>query len=101
MPLFDAALTVSTDCRPRGRQERGFLKIKCGVCEGGKGEVSILLFWVGASGFQDMSRDNGLGKGPACSQAQEGQSDHEPLKLASDVYCVRWERVSIKLRAIS
>ena len=33
-----------------------------------------------------MSQDNGLGKGPACSQVQEGQSDHLPL-------C--WSQVSI------
>ena len=60
-----------------------------------------MFFQVDASGFQDMSPDNGLGKGRGCSQVQEGQSDHRPLTLAPDVYCGRWERVSVKPRRLS
>ena len=59
-----------------------------------------MFFLAGASGFQDVSQDNGLGEGPACSQVQEGQSDHLTMWLVPDVYCVQWERVSIKPRAI-
>ena len=43
---------------------------------GDKGGVSLLFFWASASGFQDVSRDDGLGKGPGCFQVQEGQSEH-------------------------
>ena len=47
-----------------------------------------------------MSWNNGLGKGPSCSQVQEGQSDHWILWLVPDVYFGRWEKVSIKPWAI-
>ena len=46
-----------------------------------------MFFWTVASEFQDVSRDYGLGKGLGCSPVQEGQSDHQPLWLAPDVYC--------------
>ena len=52
--------------------------------------VSLLFLWAGASGFQDVSGENRLGKGLGCSQVQEGQPD-QPLWLAPGVYHVRWE----------
>ena len=52
-----------------------------------------------ASGFQDVSRDNGLGKGLGYSQIQEGQSD-PLLWLVPDVYCMWWDRVPAKPQAI-
>ena len=42
---------------------------------------------MGASGFQDVSQDNGLGQGPGCFQGQEGVSQ-------ATGYCV-WHQVSI------
>ena len=72
----------------------GFLKKK----HRERGGVSLLLFWAGASGFQDVSQDNGLGKGPGCSQVQEGQSEHQSLRLAQ-MSIVCGGRVSIKLWA--
>ena len=78
----------------------GFLKEKAWSLWGNEGGVSLLFFWAVASGFQDVSQDNKLGQGRSCSQVQEGQSDHWPLWLASDVYYERWERVSIKPWAI-
>ena len=65
-----------------------------------QGGVSLLFFSTVASGFQDVSQDNRLGKGLGCSQVQEGQSDHRPRWLAPGVYCAQWERVSIRLQAI-
>ena len=62
-----------------------------------EGRGSLLFFWAVTSGFQDVSQHSGLGKGLGCSQVQEGQSDHWPLYLVSDVCCGRWE---FKLRAI-
>ena len=74
----------------------GFLKEKvCGLW-GNEGGVSLLFFQGVASGFQDVSWHNGLGKRLDCSQVQEGQSDHWALWLMADVYCGRWERVLIK-----
>ena len=66
----------------------GFFKEKARGLSEGRGGVSLLFFWATGSGFQDLSPDNGLGKGPGCSQVQEGQPDHWPLGLAPDVYCV-------------
>ena len=82
-----------------GGARMGLLKEKRGDC-GEIGEELVSFFWEGASGLQDESWDNGLGKGPGCSQVQECQSDHWPLWLEPDVSCERWERVSIKPRAI-
>ena len=65
------------------------------------GGVSFLFFQVGTSGFQDVSLESGLGTGLGCSQVQEGQSDYGPFWLVPDVYCVWWERVLIKPRAIN
>ena len=53
-----------------------------------------------SSGFQNVSQDNRLGKGQGSCQVREGPSDHRPLCLVPDVYCARWERVSVKPGAI-
>ena len=83
-----------------GEAGMGFLKEKAWGLQGDREVTSLLFFWAGASGFQDVSWDNALVKGLDCSQVQEGQSDHWPWWLAPDVYCVQWERVSIKPQAI-
>ena len=83
-----------------GEAGMGFFKGNLRSLWGDRGGVSLLFFWSVASEFQDMSQDNRLGKGPGCSQVQEGQTDHWPLWLVSDVYCARWERASCKPRAI-
>ena len=71
---------------------------KHGVCVGiGDGLVSCSEL---LSGFQDMSQDNGLGKGQGCSQVQEDQPNHLLLRLAPGVYCVQWERLFIKPPAV-
>ena len=41
----------------------GFLKEKVWGLWGARGGVNLLFFWAVASGFQDVSQDNGLGKG--------------------------------------
>ena len=80
--------------------ETGFLNKKVWGSWGDRVAVSLSFLQVGASGLQDVSWEDGLGKGLGCSQVQEGQSDRWPLWLSPDVYCARWERVSIKPRAI-
>ena len=92
VPLLEAALTggLSLDRLQQQREARmGVLKEKAQGCGGWQDKVgvSLLFFWIVASGC--VSQDYGLGKGPGCSQVQEGQSDHQPLRLASDVYCAR------------
>ena len=76
--------------------KKGVFKEKVQSLWGDRGGVSLLFLWAVASGFQDVPWDNGLDKGPGCSQVQEGQSDHWTLWLAPDVYFPWWERVSIK-----
>ena len=75
----------------------GFLKEKTQGLWGNEGGVSLLFFWAVASGLKDVHQDNGLSKGPGCSQVQEGQSDHLPLWLVSDVYYGREFRLSLRL----
>ena len=43
----------------------GFLKEKARGLWWGRGGVSLLSFWAGASGVQDVSQDNRLGEGRA------------------------------------
>ena len=70
---------------------------KRGVCVGiGDGLVSCSEL---LSGFQDMSQDNGLGKGQGCSQVQELQCGHWLLWSVPGVHCAQWERVSSKPQA--
>ena len=100
--LFDAVLIgwLRLDIlQLQGEARMGFLKEKAWGLWGNEGGVILLFFWAGASGFQDVSSDNGLIKGPGCSQVREGQPDCQPLWLAPDVYCVWWKRVLIKLWA--
>ena len=88
--LFDAVLIgwLRLDIlQLQGEARMGFLKEKAWSLWGNEGGVSLLFFWAVASGFQDVSQDNKLGQGRSCSQVQEGQSDHWPLWLASEVYC--------------
>ena len=86
--------------QPQREARREFFKEKAQGLWGDKGEVRLLFFWVIASGFQDVSQDNGLGQEPGCFQVQEGQSDHQLLWLPSGLYCGSRERVSIKPWAI-
>ena len=49
-----------------------FLKEKAQGLWGGRGAASLLFFQVVASGFQDVSWDNGLGRGLGCSRYRRG-----------------------------
>ena len=84
------------DCSSEVRQEWGFLKKKCRVCEGIEEELAS----CSSRQVPQGSRMLKVGKGHGYSQVQEGHSDHWPLWLASDVYCARWGRVFMKPQAI-
>ena len=92
VPLFDSGPRGGLSRGPlqhkAERQQWGFLKEKAWGLWGGRGGVSLLFFQAGASGFQAVSWDNRSGKGPACSQVQEGQSGHRLSWLAPGVCCV-------------
>ena len=51
------------DFSPEAKQEWVFLKEKSRGLWGDRGGVSLLFFQAGASGFQEVSWDYGLGKG--------------------------------------
>ena len=77
---------------PGGEAAVGFFKRKISGFVRGRRGVNLLFFQEGASGFQAVSWDNRSGKGPACSQVQEGQSGHQLSWLAPGVCCVRGGR---------
>ena len=57
---------LSRDRSQQGGKARvGFLKEKARGLWWGRGGVSLLFFWAGASGVQDVSQDNRLGEGRA------------------------------------